>query len=238
MTEKPKEAMRGRHRTYDPSGFEGFTASRKRTLKKLPTLAHIKTDVPLSAAALAAHEASFAKEDSEGLAPRLSPRFMELKAGEESKHKKSQKASLVEKRKTKEDLDAEFETVYADMAEEISQAWLYELHQHWAAEMIQQKKDARDFARRNAVYYVDHIMGADWNKVNQKGVTLGGVTPSKAEVQELKARVPRRLSLSNDDVTHAKLEEFLLCHAGTCGGDDESNSDEDGFGEDSGSDSD
>merc|ERR1719353_2017412 len=84
MTEKPGEAMRGRHRTVDPSGFQGFTASRKRTLKKLPTLAHIKTDVPLSAAALAAHEASFAKEDSEGLASRLSPRFMECKAGEEA----------------------------------------------------------------------------------------------------------------------------------------------------------
>jgi len=119
--------MQGRHRTYDASGlpaaagfgglecFAAPTTSRKSTYtgKKLPRLSAIKTDLPsLTAAASAAHEASYVEENSEGcdmsgMGP-LSPRFIELKVRKESKERQHAIAMLEPKRKTKEELDAEF----------------------------------------------------------------------------------------------------------------------------------
>jgi hypothetical protein len=127
--QKPVEAkMQGRHRTYDDSGLPvvaaGFgglecfatpTTPRKSTYtgKKLPRLSAIKIDLPsLTAAALAAHEASCAEENSEGcdmtgMSP-SSPRSIELKVRQEAKERQHVITMLEPKRKTKEELDAEF----------------------------------------------------------------------------------------------------------------------------------
>merc|ERR1719247_3175713 len=82
--------IRRHHHTYDasgltavPAGFGGLITPKTRTLEKLPQL------VPLSAAALAAHEASYANEDNEEchvseMNP-LSPRFIDWKARQEAK---------------------------------------------------------------------------------------------------------------------------------------------------------
>jgi hypothetical protein len=236
--------------TAVPAGFGGLTTPKTRTSEKLPSL------VPLSAAALAAHEASYANEDNEEchvseMNP-LSPRFIEWKARQESKRKGLKpilgtqvNATLEPKRKTKEDLDAEFEEVYADMEEEISHQFLLEQHQHWAEEMLQQKRDKRDYARKNAVYYVDHILGADWNKVQREeaGYNRGHLM---ANVEKIRARVPRRLMLADAlDEERGRLDEFLHIPANSCRGDDDSDSEDDfsedcadDFGEDSGSASD
>jgi hypothetical protein len=217
-------------------------------LKKLPSLAPIKTDLPpLSAAALAAHEASFANEDSDGcdvsgMSP-VSPRCIEWKARQEAKRTHLQlDAKLSPKRKTKEELDAEFEEVYADMDEDIHRQWLFEFHQHWADEQLKQKRDQRDYARRHNVYYVDHILGADWNEVQGEGAGRDR-SPLMAKVEVIRARVRARDNLlvrardSMADEDKVRLDEFLLLHANKCRGDDDSDS-EDDFGEDSGSDSD
>merc|ERR1719247_1905705 len=246
--------IRRHHHTYDasgltavPAGFGGLITPKTRTLEKLPAL------VPLSAAALAAHEASYANEDNEEchvseMNP-LSPRFIEWKARQEAKRTGSKTifgtqvhAIREPKRKTKEELDAEFQEVFADMEEEIGQQFQLELHQHWADEMLQQRRDRIDYARKNAVYYVDHILGADWNKVQHEeaGRNRG---PLKAKVEKIQARLPRRLTLVDHlDEERGRLDEFLHLHANTCRGDDDSDSEddisEDDFGEDSGSASD
>jgi hypothetical protein len=142
---------------------------------------------------------------------------------------------LSPKRKTKEELDAEFEEVYVDMGEDIHRQWLKEFHQHWAEEKLKQKRDQRDYARRHNVYYVDHILGADWNEVQGEGAWCDR-SPLRAKVEVIRARVRARDDALVDE-GKVRLDEFLLLHANNCRGDDDSDS-EDDLGEDSGSDSD
>jgi hypothetical protein len=194
----------------------------------------------LSVSALAAHEASFGEETGEGchaqdLSP-VSPRFFEWKARRETRFKRTSPQSKFNKKKTKEEIDAEFENVYDEMAEEITKQIHLEQHQYWAGEMLKHQEDKKNYGKqaRSAAPYVDHILGVDWNEVQR-----GGEDKHKkgTQFQTIQPRLPRRLTLK-EEALEAHIEKLpkgfgLNVEAPrSAGRDDESDSDED-FGDDS-----
>merc|ERR1719305_1751705 len=101
--------------------------------------------------------------------------------------------------------------------------------------MLKQREESKHYRRRNAVHYVDLITGVDWNEVRRGGEDAHERYTSETketQVQKIRARLPRRLTLTDDALMLPEGFGLNVETPRSGGGDDDSDSSDD-FGDDS-----